>query len=194
MSIWYRSFSPSSDSIFHVLPLKNLIYYFLQEAFIQCMINNILVLLLTDKFISSCGILPTVLSSPTRIIRTKVHQDLELIWQIPGDMYKTCGFWYILQIIYIYFPALDRDLTNIRVIIRQDGFYSNFLAVTIMVVICPSRFVIRRFYYNLVNKLYNLNAFKHINSRFKINIFTIKYLNIRLLAPTVGKTFQQNSI
>ena len=117
----------------------------LQEDFIYCLYNNIIVLFLTVKFISNCGIVPAVLSMPNlRILRTKISQDLAFIWWLPGAMYDTCGFGYIIQTIYTSFTTLASTLTNIGVSIWWFGFSSHFPAVTSTVGIFPSRFFYKK--------------------------------------------------
>ena len=58
----------------------------------------------------------------------------------------------------------------------------------------PLWFFIRSLYYNFLNRFSYVHAFKHVNIIFKGNIFAIKSLHIRLLAPTIGRTIQQNLI
>ena len=67
-------------------------YFFIimQQDFIHCNINNIIILFLPVKFISCYGILPAVLSrSRLVILRIKLSQDLAFILLLPGAMYAT---------------------------------------------------------------------------------------------------------
>ena len=153
------------------------------------MVNNRIGLLLTFNLSFVWVIVPMVLSGNSfRIFKTKVFQDLASIWWIPGDTDETSVFVYILRTIYIPFSAPDSALTHLGVSIWRGAFSSHFPAVTSMVGICPSSLFIRRFYYTFVNRFYNFHTFKRVNIFFLSNTFTIKYLNICLLAPTVGYT------
>ena len=139
----------------------------LHEYIINCTVNKRIILLMTVKFISVCGIVSVVLSRPTfNILRTKVSQDLALIWRMPGAMDKPYGFGITIQVVYIYFTGIDIALTNLGVSIWQGGFYSRYPAVASMFEIFHNSFFIRRLYYTFVNRLCNLHAFKHINRIF----------------------------
>ena len=94
--------------------------FFLKEDFINCTVNNIIILLLPVKFISVCRIMPAVLSMTTfNTLRTKVSQDLKFLWWMNGAMDETCGFGAIFWMVYISFPELTSDLTHIGVSILQ---------------------------------------------------------------------------
>ena len=113
---------------------------FLQDDLIHCMVNNRIFILLYVKFISVCGIVPTVLSRPTfSILRNKISQDPSFIWLMPGSTYETCGFGSILKMIYISFFALFGALTHFGVNIWWGNFSSYFPAVNRTVGIFPSR-------------------------------------------------------
>ena len=159
----------------------------LQYDYILCMVNDIIFLLLTVKFPFVCGIVPTVLSRPNfSMLRNKVYQYLAFVWLIPGAMYDTYRFGYIIHMIYISFSALVLSLTHIVVSIWQCGFSSHFIAVNITVGVCPSRYFIIRLYYTFVNIFWCLHVFKHVYNLFLSNIFTIKPLNILPIDPAVG--------
>ena len=108
-------------------------------------------------------------------------------------MYETCGFVSILQIIYICFTVFSSSITRLIVNIWRGGFSSHFPDVTGTVGIWPSRFFIIGFYYTLINIFWDFRAFKHVNICFKSNIFTIKSLNVQLLAPTIRHIFNKIS-
>ena len=183
---------------FNIFMWSSIITYFLvliQEYLINCTVNNSIIIFLNVKFISVCVIMPAVLSRPNfTIIRTKVSQDLEFILWIPGAMVETCGFGPTLWIVYISFPDLARDITNLGVIIWGGRLYSLWPAVTTTVGICLISFFKIRFHSNFLNIFRYTNALKHINSPFESNRSEIKYLNIRLLDPTIGHTIQQDLI
>ena len=118
---------------------------FLQEYSLCCLFNNSIVLLMSIKLPYVCRIFPAVLSRYTfRIIITKVSQDLAFIVWMPGDMYESCGFGFILRIIYISFPMIASTLTHIRVSIWQGWFSSHYHYVTSTVGIFPSMFFIKK--------------------------------------------------
>ena len=155
------------------------------------MINSIPFLLLTVKYLFGCGVMTTVLIRPNfRILRTKVSQDLLLIRWIPAATYETNGLGSIIWMIYIPFFARASALTHLGVRMLWDGFSSHFPAVTSTVGIFPSKFLIRRFYNTLINRFFYFHALVFFKNCFKRNGFTIKHLNIRLLAPSVGHTVQ----
>ena len=96
---------------------------FLQEYFINCNVNNIIILLVPVKYISVCRIVPTVLSRPTfRILRTKVSQEHAFILWITRAMDEACGLGPILPMVYISFPALVIYINHIGVSILWGGF------------------------------------------------------------------------
>ena len=135
------------------------------------------------------SIMPVFLSRPDfRILRTKVPQHLAFICWMPGSMNETSLSEYISFIVYITFSSLANTLTNIGVSIWQCGFSSHFPAVARTVGICPSRFLIRRFYYTFINICWYFHELKHVNSWSKNIISTIKSLHIRLLDPSVVDT------
>ena len=116
---------------------------FLHEDFIHCMINNSIFIFLSVKFIYVCGIVPAVLNRPNfNILRTKVSQDLAFILWMPGAMYETCVFLYILWVIYISFPALASALDRLGVSILWGGLSSHFPDLTITVGIFPCMYFI----------------------------------------------------
>ena len=158
----------------------------LKDYLIHCMINKIIVLFLSVKFIYICGIIPTVLSRNSfRILISKVSQDLALIWWMTSFMDKTSVFGSILWMIYIPSSALSRVLTHLGVTIWQGGFSSHFPAVTSMDVILPSRFFISNFYNTFINRFWYFRAFKYVYSCFKSNGLTIKPLNTFLIDPDI---------
>ena len=101
-------------------------------------------------------------------------------------MYKT-GFGITLRVVYIYFSELASTLTHLGVSMLRNGFYSLLSDLTITGGICPSRFFIRRLYYNFIYRLHNVHALKY-------NILKVKYLHIRLIAPDIGHTIKKNFI
>ena len=114
----------------------------LQEYIINCNVNKRIILLMTVKFISVFGIVPAVLSRPTfSIFRTKVSQDLALIWWMPGAMDEPYGFGLTIQVVYTYFTGIDIDLTNLGLSIWRGSFYSLYPAVTSMFDICHNSFL-----------------------------------------------------
>ena len=93
------------------------------------------------KFISSFRIVPVVLIRPAfRILRTKVTQDLELIWRMHKAMDNKSVFGSNPMTIYIPFSVLDSTITHLGVSIWRFGFSSHFPDVTRMIVTCPSSF------------------------------------------------------
>ena len=135
----------------------------IQQDFIHCSIDNIMIILLSIKLISCYGIMPTVLlRSSISIIITKVSQDLTFIRWIPGAMYET-GFWLTLWMAYITFYALTSALTYRRVSMWRGWLFYIFNDVTSTGGICHSRFFIRRFYYNFKDISRNIHEFKHSN-------------------------------
>ena len=137
-------------------------YFFtiMQQDFIHCTINNIIILLMTVKFLSWCHIVPTFLIRyfPS-IIRTKFSQDLASIWLIPRAMYEI-GFGLTYWVFYISFSALVRALTNSGVSMWWNVFFSIFPSVTITFGIFPSKLFIRRVYYTFINMFSNIHALK----------------------------------
>ena len=120
--------------------------FFLKKDFIHCMANNSIFLFLPFKFISICRIVSVVLSrNSVRKIRTKVSQDLTLIWIIPVAMYEICVFVSILHIIYIPFSVLASAISHLGVCIWRGGLSSHFTDFTRTVNIWPSMFLIRGF-------------------------------------------------
>ena len=92
-------------NIFRCFVCSTYFLIFMQQDFILCTINNSILLLLSVKFLSWYGIVPTVLvRSDFNIIRTKCSQDLLFIRWMPGAMYET-GFWLTLWVSYIFFCA-----------------------------------------------------------------------------------------
>ena len=115
--------------------------YFLQDEFILFMINNIIILLLNGTICVSCGVITAVLGrSASRILWTKVFQDLGFFWWIPRAMDDTSMFLSILCMIYIPFFVLGSVLTHLVVSICQGELSSHFTFVTRMVGILLSRF------------------------------------------------------
>ena len=151
-------------NIFICLFLSTYFLVFMKEDFIHFTVNNSIIPLIYVKFISVCMNLPTVLSRPTFIILiTKVSQDLAFVLWMPRAIDDTCGFGFILRMIYIFSPVLDSSLTHIGVIIWLGGFSSQFPTVTSTVVICPSIFLIRRLQYTFLNRFCYSHALKHVN-------------------------------
>ena len=108
LSIWYRSFSSKSDSIFSYAYSSELTLFFPSGGFHPQIFNNSIVLFMPVNFIYVFGIMPAVLSRPNFIIlRTKVSQDLAFVWWMTRAMYETYGFRSILRMIYISLPALS---------------------------------------------------------------------------------------
>ena len=144
---------------------------FLQDNFIHCMINNIIFLFLSVKFIHFRSIMPAVLSRTDFImLKTKVPQDFAFIWLITEAVYETSLFRYIIWMIYIPFSVLSSSLICLGVCIWRGRFSSHFPAVTGTVGICPSIFLIRRFYYTFINILWYLHASKHVNKFLKSKV------------------------
>ena len=96
---------------FNVLMWSLLSTYFLvllQEYFINCTVNDIIILLLSVKFPPVYDIVPVELSSPIFIIlKTNVYKDLAFIWWMTGAMDEMCGFLTYFRLVYISFHALD---------------------------------------------------------------------------------------
>ena len=135
--------------------------------------------------------IPRVLSRLTfKLLIAKFLQYLVFIIRMPGDVDKT-GFWFNWWAIYTSFSTLFRSLTHRRVSLWWGGFSYLLSAVTIKVGVCPSRFLLGRFYYTFINRFSNLHSLKHVNWFFKRNIFTVKTLHIRLLTPAIKHTIQQ---
>ena len=175
-------------NMFRWFLLSTYFLIFMQQDFIYCTVNNGIIILLPVQFISWYGIVPAVLSrSNFNIIRTKVSQDLALIWLMPGAMYET-GFGLTYRVVYIYFSALDRDITHLGVSMWQGSLSSLFTDVTSTGRICPIILFTGRFYYALISIFYNTHAFKHVNRFIKINRLAVKNLQIRLLAPNIRHT------
>ena len=128
------------------------------------------------------------------VLRTKITQDLTLIWWVPRAMNKTGTFWYIPWMTYITLLALYSDLNHTGVGFWRGGFSSHKATDTRTVGICNNRFLIRGFYNIFINTSRNFHAFKHIYRCFKSNLFTTKTLHIWLLAPYIWCTFQKNLI
>ena len=96
--------------------------------------------------------------------------------------------------IYVEFQTLDMSLTWFA-LIHMIGFLSKYINLSFNSTFCEqlnsvaktefSRKCLHpiRFYYTFLNRFCNFRAFKHVNS-FLSNRFTIKSLNMRLLAPT----------
>ena len=156
-----------------MIQLQHLLF-FLQDYLIHCMIKNIIVLLMSIKNISSCGIMSTVLSMTAfRIPRIKSFQEQASIWLISRAMDDTSVFGSILRMIYIPSSALVSSLTRLGLSIWRGVLSSHFYAVARTVDIFPSRFFMRRFYYTFINIFWYFHAFKNVNTYFKINGFTI---------------------
>ena len=85
----------------------------------------------------------------------------------------------------MFFSALSRALTLLGAIPRQGRFSSLMPVVTRTVGVFLGDFLIRRFYYTIVNKLRNFHTLKHVNIFLKSNILTTKALYIGLLRPSV---------
>ena len=148
LSIWYRSFSSISYSIFSSYSSSALTLLFsCGNLSSTAWLTIAFFFFLSIKFISYFWIVPAVLSRRNcSILGTKVSQDLAFIWWIPGTIYETCGFGYILWIIYIPFSLIPSALIHLRVSIWRGGFSSYFPDVTSTVGTFPSRFLTRRFY------------------------------------------------
>ena len=88
---------------FHVIPSKNLCFGFMQENLTNWNINNIIIILLSVKFIYWYVIVPVVLSRPNfSILRIKVSQDLAFIWWIPrGHVWDMWVWYYPTSILHI---------------------------------------------------------------------------------------------
>ena len=108
-------------------------------------------------------------------------------------MNKTGWFQSIFRTIYRSLLMLSRDFTHIGVSFWWGRLSSPFPAVTSTVVICCSRFFIRRFYNTFIKSFQNSYVFKRIYI-FLSNIFTIKTLHLRLNTPAIWHTVQNNFI
>ena len=187
---WNKSYIIIVDFIINVFMCFNISTYFiilLYNYIIHCMINNIIILLLSVKFIFSCGFMNAVLNRLAfLILRTKVSQDLTFIWWMPRAMDETIVFGSIIWMIYKHFSVLASAITHIRLSMWRGSFSSIFPSVTSTVGIWPSRFFIRMFYNTFINIFCYFHAFKHVYGFFKSNGSTIKSLHTCLLAPTIG--------
>ena len=167
--------------IFMCFLLRTYFSIFLQDDFIRCNVNSRTIIFLPVKFLSLYGMVTVVLGRSTfKILRTKVSQDLEFFWWIPGAIYET-GFGITLRVVYIYFSGLERALTHLGLSIWWGKFSSLLTTVT-------STFFIGSFYYNFICRLHNFHAFKNINQFPKSNRLTVKNLQICLLDPDIGHT------
>ena len=165
------------------------------DYFIHCIIDIIIVLFLSFKFISSHGIMYLVLSrADFRILRTKVFQDLSYIWWVTGAIDDKSAFGSILSIVNAHFVVLAKDLTYLGLSIWWDSFSFHFSDVTRTVGIFLNRFLKRRFYITFINIFCYSQKFIHINSFFKSNAFSIKPLHICLISPGAENAVEQDFI
>ena len=67
------------------------------------------------------------------------------------------------------FSDLSRSLTLLEASLRRGGFSPLLPVLTSTVLIFPGRFLIKRFYYTIVNILINFHTLKHTNRIFKSN-------------------------
>ena len=111
---------------------------------------------------------------------------------VQNELMRKVGLKISFWMIYIPFSVLVRALTHIGVSIIWGSFSYNFTVVTSTVGICPSRFLIGRFYKTFINRFCYFHAFKHVYSCFKSNRFTIKSHNIFMIAPATRHGVQQN--
>ena len=160
----------------------------LQNDLIKFMLNHSIVLLIYIKFLSSWGLLSTLLSRPAFIILvTEVSKNLTFICICTGP--------WMIQVSpsddTFPFSALTSALTHIGISIWQDGFSSNFTAVTSTVGIFTIMCFVIGLCSTFINRFCFFHAFKHLQIFYW---FHNKPLYTSLPVPDVRHAVQQKFI